>query len=68
MKGHYVLKQWVYSTLIKLEIAYKFALSENFKSEFDNMVRILEEENDIFFPKLFMNMRNSREVAQAAKQ
>ena len=41
--------------------------SENFKLKFEEMVVFLEEEVDFFFPKLFMNMRNSREVTEVAK-
>ena len=41
--------------------------SEDFKSKFEEMVEFLEEEVDFFLPKLFMNMRNSREVTEVAK-
>ena len=41
--------------------------SSSFKSQFQNMIEILEDDLDFFFPKLFMNMRNSREVTQVAR-
>ena len=41
--------------------------SDNFKNEFENLLKILEDEVNFFLPKLFMNMRNSREVTEVAK-
>ena len=41
--------------------------SKNYKSEFNKMTRNLTHEMGFEAPKLFMNMRNSREVTQAAK-
>ena len=41
--------------------------SKTFKEEFEIMIKYLEEEADFFFPELFMNMRNSREVTEVAK-
>ena len=41
--------------------------SELFKEEFENMIKFFEEEVNFSLPKLFMNMRNSREVTEVAK-
>ena len=60
-------KQFLYMAFQTNALSDSCYSSDNFKESFENMIKVLEEELDFFIPKMFMNMRNSREIVEVAK-